>query len=237
MGGTFMGRKISREIITLGIGGQIERGGEELPPRATVEFSARGLVSKVSHKFLEDGTIEEMTVLTIDKDSFEVLAVEAAAEQPELPLTTGTVTGHEADAVAAAMGLKGPLLVACEACGHGRGDHGPNEETGEEHAGPCRNPSCQCTAYAPFHEAPPEEALEPVTVEELDHELAVGAAGTAIAVADEATPDAGDAAMDGLAKHAPTDDQIATGAATIDPEPAPRRGGRRGRAKPAVVAA
>lgn len=250
MGGTFMGRKISREIITLGIGGQIERGGEELPPRATVEFSARGLVSKVSHKFLEDGTIEEMTVLTIDKDSFEVLAVEAAAEQPELPLTTGIVTAHEADAVAAAMGLRnadgaqveppsiaGPLLVSCEACGHGRGDHGPNEETGEEHAGPCRNPSCQCTAYAPFHEAPPEEALEPVTVEELDHELAVGAAGTEIAVAEEATPDAGDAAMDRLAKHAPTDDQIATGAAAIDREPAPRRGGRRGRATPAVVVA
>ncbi len=250
MANTFMGRRVSKEVINVGIGGQIERSGEELPPRSTVRFQAEATVSSIRHKFLEDGTIEEMTVLTIDKDSFEVLSVEAAAEQQELPLGTGTDMPQEADAVAVAMGcrtadgervdlppISGPLLVSCEACGHGRGDHGLNEESGEEHAGPCLNPACQCTAYAPFHEAPPEEALEPVTVEELDHELAVGAAGTAIAVADEATPDAGDAAMDRLAKHAPTDDQIATGAAAIDREPAPRRGGRRGRATPAVVVA
>ncbi|HRU09755.1 MAG TPA: hypothetical protein P5144_10305, partial [Thermoanaerobaculia bacterium] len=245
MANTFMGRRVSKEVINVGIGGQIERSGAELPPRSTVRFQAEATVSSIRHKFLEDGTIEEMTVLTIDKDSFEVLAVEAAAEQPELPLTTGTVTAREADAVAAATGVRnadgarfepppitGPLLVSCEACGHGRGDHGPNEETGEEHAGPCCNPSCQCTAYAPFHEAPLEEALEPLTVEELDHEMAVGAAGTEIAVAEEATPSDGTAATEPQPEPAPADDQVTTGAAAIDPEPAPRRGGRRGRATP-----
>jgi hypothetical protein len=240
MANAFMGRRVSKEVINVGIGGQIERSGAELPPRSTVRFQAEATVSSIRHKFLEDGTIEEMTVLTIDKDSFEVLAVEAAAEQPELPLTTGAVTAHEADAVAAAMGLRnadgalveppliaGPLLVSCEACGHGRGDHGPNEETGEEHAGPCLNPACQCTTYAPFHEAPPEEALEPVTVEELDHELAVGAAGIETAAAEEATPSDGTAATEPQHEPAPADDQVATGAVDVVPGPAPRRGRRR----------
>lgn len=174
MANTFMGRRVSKEVINLGIGGQIERSGEELPPRSTVRFQAEATVSSTRHKFLEDGTIEEMTVLTIDKDSFELLSVEAAAEQPELPLTMGTVTPQDAEAVAVVMGCRtadgervdlppigGPLLVSCEACGHGKGDH-----AGEEHEGKCLDPACQCSQYVPFAETPDEEDLEEVGVDE-----------------------------------------------------------------------
>jgi hypothetical protein len=155
-------------VICLGIGGQIERGGEEMPPRSTVHFEAQGTVSKVSHKFLEDGTVEETTVLTVVASSFAVLEVEKAAEQPELPLTatqpSGPVTAAETDAVAEQMGLQGPLLVACEGCGHGKGDHETNELG--EHVGHCLNPSCQCTEYVAFGETPAEEELEPVGFDE-----------------------------------------------------------------------
>lgn len=180
----FMGRRISKQLISLGIAGQIERGSEELPPRATVEFTAKATVSGVKHKFAETGTVEESTILTVVADSFAVLGVERAAEQPELPLNGGTVTVTETDAAAQAMGLKGPLLVACEACGHPLGDHAPERDgEGDTHVGRCLNPACQCEAYVAFAEPPAEEAMEPVTGEEVDHEMAVGAAGVQGALA------------------------------------------------------
>jgi hypothetical protein len=174
----FMERVISKRTLCLGIAGQIEHGAEDLPPRAMVDFSARAIVSKISHKFLADGTIEEMTVLTIDKETFEVLEVERALEQAELPLTatqpSGPVTAEETEAVTAAMGVRnadgspleppplaGPLLVSCEACGHGKGDH-----EGEEHEGKCLHPTCACEQYVPFAEPPPEEELEEFGVDE-----------------------------------------------------------------------
>ena len=86
MANQFMGRRVSKQVINLGIGGQIERGGEDLPPRAMVEFKAQATVSSIKHKFCEDGTVEESTILTVVADSFEVLTVAPAAEQPELPL-------------------------------------------------------------------------------------------------------------------------------------------------------
>lgn len=86
----FMGREISKEVIALGTAGMIERGPEELPPRSLVHFAAQATASSIKHKFLEDGTVEEMTVLTILADTFEVLDVEKAHEQPELPLATDT---------------------------------------------------------------------------------------------------------------------------------------------------
>jgi hypothetical protein len=217
MGGQFMGRRISKEIINLGTAGQIERGGNELPPRATVRFEAEATVSSIKHKFLEDGTVEESTILTLIADSFGVVSIAKAAEQPELPLTAtqpdGPVTPQETDQVAAEMGLKGPLLVGCEACGHGRGDHGPGTD-GEAHSGLCLVPFCWCMQYVPFQEPPAEEALEPVTVEELDHEVAVGAAVVEPAPVEMAEP-------------MPTDDQVTTGAVDVKQEPAPRRGRRR----------
>ncbi len=182
----FQGRDVVKTTINLGIAGQIELGGNDLPALSIVEFSARAKVSSVKHKFKDDGTVEEITVLTVDPDTFEVVGVAKAAEQGELPLTArnadGPVTAEQTDAVAEQMGLKGPLLVSCEACGHGRGDHGPTED-GDDHGGACLHPSCQCQAYAPFAEPPAEDALEPVTAEGLDHEMAVGAAGTVEATA------------------------------------------------------
>ena len=163
--GQFMGRRVSKTVIALGIGGRIERGGDELPPRSLVRFQADATVSSVKYKFVEDGTCEEITVLTVVADSFEVVSVQKAAEQSELPLTAanegGPVTLQETDAVAEAMGLKGPLLVSCEACGHGKGDH-----EGEEHAGKCLYPACACEQYVPFAEPPAEEELEEVGVDE-----------------------------------------------------------------------
>jgi hypothetical protein len=85
--GKFCGRDISREVISLGLGGQIERGGEEFPPRATVRFEARAIVSSVKFKFTKDGTVEESTILVIDPESFRVLDIARGPEQEELPLS------------------------------------------------------------------------------------------------------------------------------------------------------
>lgn len=81
---TFMGLPISKETIALGLGGQIDRGGEEFQPRSTIRFEALAIVSSIKHKFLKDGTVEESTIMVIDPESFRVRGIEAAP-QMELP--------------------------------------------------------------------------------------------------------------------------------------------------------
>ncbi len=79
----FMGMIVSKETISLGLGGQIERAGEEYAPRSVVRFEASALVSSIKHKFLKDGTVEESIIMTIDPESFRVR--EIVEEQPTLP--------------------------------------------------------------------------------------------------------------------------------------------------------
>lgn len=167
----FMRRRISKEVINLGIGGQIERGGEELPPRSTVKFQAQATVSSVKFKFIEDGTVEELTILTVDPESFAVLAVKPATEQQELPLDRSTPAEiAEADALVARMNLRGsdngesgPLLTSCEACGHERTLH---HEPTTEVPGACT--VCPCVTFVPFVAVPEEGALEPVPSEPVE---------------------------------------------------------------------
>lgn len=157
----FMGRRISKQVVNLGIGGRIERGGEELPPRSTVEFKAEALVSSIKHKFLEDGSVEEMTVLTVVADSFQVITIEPAAEQMKLPGAEPQPTTPEAvPGTIEIPPISGPLLVSCEACGHSRGDHEASADG--EVFGSCLVNDCKCTGYVAFVVAPPEESLEPV---------------------------------------------------------------------------
>jgi len=85
---TFMGLPISKETISLGLGGQIDRGGEEFAPRSTIKFEAVAIVSSIKHKFLKDGTVEESTIMVIDPDSFRVRGI-AEPPQAELPGTRG----------------------------------------------------------------------------------------------------------------------------------------------------
>lgn len=152
----FMKRRISKEVINLGIGGQIERGGDEMPPRSTVKFQAEGVVSSIKHKFLEDGTVEEMTVLTIVADTFKVLGVKAAAEQDELPLSDPPARADGSPASEPASPF-GPLLVSCEACGHERSKH-------QDLIGNCQTAGCACVGFVPF----PASEPAPVMVEETD---------------------------------------------------------------------
>lgn len=85
---TFMGMPISKETISLGLGGQIDRGGEEFAPRSTILFEAMAIVSSIKHKFLKDGTVEESTIMVINPDSFRVRGI-AEPPQAELPGTRG----------------------------------------------------------------------------------------------------------------------------------------------------
>ena len=85
MGTTFKGRRVTRETVALGIGGQIERRDADLPPDAIVTFRAAAKVSSVRHKFLPRKKVEEQTVLTIIPASFEVLEVSEGVEEVELP--------------------------------------------------------------------------------------------------------------------------------------------------------
>ena len=84
--GNFMGMIVSKETIALGLGGQIDRAGEEFAPRSIVRFEASALVSSIKHKFLKDGTVEESVIMVIDPESFRVREVVEAVEQATLPL-------------------------------------------------------------------------------------------------------------------------------------------------------
>jgi hypothetical protein len=84
---TFMGRPITKETISLGLGGQIERGEEMFPPRSQIKFEAVALMSSVKHKFATDGTVEESYILVIDPATFRVREISGPEPgAPELPL-------------------------------------------------------------------------------------------------------------------------------------------------------
>ncbi len=82
---TFMDRPIKKETVSLGVGGQIKRddGFPELPPKARVTFVAEADYDNVKHKFLDDGGVEEILILTIDASTFDVTNVEEAPPEPE----------------------------------------------------------------------------------------------------------------------------------------------------------
>ena len=85
--GKFRGRTIVREILSISLGGQIDRAGEEFPPRATVSFDARAVVQSIKYKFTKEGDVEEYTILVIDPESFRVRDIARGPEEQELPLT------------------------------------------------------------------------------------------------------------------------------------------------------
>lgn len=92
MAKSFMGQRVRKSVIDLGTGGQIQRDEDVFPvppPDALVTFRATAKFSAVKHKFLEKGGIEESLILTIKADTFEVLGVEEAPMQEELPETDG----------------------------------------------------------------------------------------------------------------------------------------------------
>ena len=84
-----MGRPITKETISLGLGGQIDRAGEQFPPRGKVKFEAVALVSSVKHKFVDDGTVEESVIMVIDPATFRVMDIAGPAveQQTTLPGT------------------------------------------------------------------------------------------------------------------------------------------------------
>jgi len=94
---TFMGRRIVKETVAFGVGGQLVRedGFPELPPHAIVEFRAKADFDNVKHKFLDRG-VEEILILTIDTKSFEVLGIEEQPEQEELPMGDEVAAKREA---------------------------------------------------------------------------------------------------------------------------------------------
>lgn len=98
-----MGQRIAKETVSLGVGGQIERddGFPELPPRSRVKFTAEADYENVKHKFLDNGKVDEILILTIDAATFEVLEVTERPVQEELPVDDGQAE-LEPDEVAAA---------------------------------------------------------------------------------------------------------------------------------------
>jgi len=88
---SYAGRPIKKRIFNLGTAGTIERTEQDpvTPPEAEVTFRAKSKVSAVKHKFLENGGVEESTILAIDSDSFEILGVVEKEPDPELPLDGG----------------------------------------------------------------------------------------------------------------------------------------------------
>jgi hypothetical protein len=86
---TFMDKPIKKETVSLGVGGQITRDDDfpELPPRARVQMRLEADYNHVKHKFLDNGGVEEILILTIDADSVEVLTVSEPPVQEELPVT------------------------------------------------------------------------------------------------------------------------------------------------------
>lgn len=76
----FMGRPIAKDTIALGLGGQIDRAGEEYPPRAQIKFEAVAVVQSVKVKFTPEGTADQTTVLVIDPATFRVRAISGPAQ-------------------------------------------------------------------------------------------------------------------------------------------------------------
>lgn len=87
-GRTFLGQPIAGETVSLGVGGQLHRddGFPELPPRSRVRFTAWADYENVKHKFLPNGKVDEILILTIDAGTFEVLEVVEQPVQEELPV-------------------------------------------------------------------------------------------------------------------------------------------------------
>jgi hypothetical protein len=87
----FKGQKITKRYVNLGIGGQIEAPAdlEDVKPRSRIRIEVEVDYTKIAHKFVPGGGVEEQHVLTIDASTFEVLEVMAPVEpqQPELPGT------------------------------------------------------------------------------------------------------------------------------------------------------
>lgn len=83
----FMGMPISKETISLGLSGQIERSGEEFAPKSKIKFEAIALFSSVKHKFLKDGTVEEMLIMVTDPATFRIKDIAGPVpEDPKLPI-------------------------------------------------------------------------------------------------------------------------------------------------------
>jgi len=93
-----MGLTVRKSVVDLGVGGRIERDEDAFPvppPDALVTFKATAQFSAVKHKFLDKGGIEESVILTIRADTFEVLGVEEAPVQEELPVEEPVGAGAE----------------------------------------------------------------------------------------------------------------------------------------------
>ncbi len=82
----YANRTISKEFIDLGTGGRITHEGQlDIDPPVMVEFKAKARFQTVKHKFLDDGTIEESLILTIQSDTFEVIGTEVIPPKGVLP--------------------------------------------------------------------------------------------------------------------------------------------------------
>jgi hypothetical protein len=69
----FNGRRITKETLAIGVGGQLERpDGQDLPPRGTVDFHASATVAGVKHTYGKGDTVEEQTTLVIVGPSFVI---------------------------------------------------------------------------------------------------------------------------------------------------------------------
>jgi hypothetical protein len=91
----FMGESVRKSVIDIGTAGQIERDEDVFPippPNALVTFQATAKFTTVKHKFLDKGGVEESVILVIKADTFEVLGVEEAPVQEELPTEAGAET-------------------------------------------------------------------------------------------------------------------------------------------------
>lgn len=78
---------VTKEVINLALAGTLE-APTDLPPLATVTFTATATVGGVKLKFRREGTTEA-TVLVIDPESFEIQRVTERPPDPQLPLTNG----------------------------------------------------------------------------------------------------------------------------------------------------
>ncbi|MFB3816174.1 MAG: hypothetical protein ACE147_00805 [Candidatus Methylomirabilales bacterium] len=177
MGRTFDGRDISKTILNIGVAGEIELT-DALPSLSVVTFQGKGRVTAVKHVFKDDGCVKEQVIIAVDPDSFEVLDIKKAAEQPDLPLAGAPKLPE----VKRQEKTERPLLVSCETCGHGKADH-------EDGAAACRVPTCPCQEYTPFPgnqgTVSPEETdqvaesmnLQPADEEEQEPEIDDGIGG------------------------------------------------------------
>lgn len=89
--GKFNGRTISKSIYNIGIGGELQRTADdpELPPECEIEFAATAKFSAFKGKFTEDGKVVASYILTIDPDTFRIVAVTEAPPPVQPPLDEG----------------------------------------------------------------------------------------------------------------------------------------------------